>query len=51
VDERSIGPDGVDFVKERVYDPLKEECEKRVEMEALINLGRQLHALGFPQMQ
>jgi hypothetical protein len=46
----TIGPDGKDFLKERVYDPLKEECEKRVEMEALIYLGRQLHALGFPQM-
>ena len=45
-----IAPDGHDFLKERVYDPLKEECEKRVEMEALINLGKQLHALGFPQM-
>ena len=46
-----IGPDGKDFLKERVYDPLRAECEKRVEMEALIKLGRQLHALGFPQMQ
>jgi hypothetical protein len=47
----TIGPDGKDFLKERVYDPLREECEKQVEMEALINLGKQLHALGFPQMQ
>ena len=45
-----IGPDGKDFLKERVYDPLRAECEKRVEMEALINLGKQLHGLGFPQM-
>lgn len=47
----TVAPDVVGFSKEGDYDPLREECEKRVEVEALIHLGRQLNALGFPQMQ
>jgi hypothetical protein len=30
---------------------LRDECEEGVELDALIKWGRQLHALGFPQMQ
>jgi hypothetical protein len=38
------------YSKERIYDPLRKDTEKRTRLEGLVNLGKQLKALGFPQV-
>jgi hypothetical protein len=38
------------YSKERIYDPLRNSTEKRTGLEGLVNLGKQLKALGFPQV-
>ena len=37
--------------KAKVYDQLKIQLKLKTEQEALVNLGKQLQALGLPQIQ